>query len=363
MGTRNTYNPESVTHPGDILLESLEEKELGSKELAIRTGKPEKTISAILNGNSSITPDMAVLFEKVLKIPARFWLEAQRNYDEYNARKDYEERVLEAINWAKEAPYAMMAKLGWLPKTRTPREKVINLFDFFEVASVKGWNDYYLNQKSKIAFRISLSNQENAISIAAWLRKGEIQAKEINVGEFSAKIFKKKLADAKKIMCEQPKNFFHQLQSICFEAGVKVVYTPSLPRTSIHGSTRWINDCPLIQLTGRWKRNDIFWFTFFHEAGHILLHGKKYISLENIEYTGEIEEYEKEADSFASQWLLSDAQEQEILNNNQLSDDIICDFANKFSTHPAVIIGRLHHKGIISYKHGRNFFESLDFNN
>lgn len=362
MATMNNYYPESVTHPGEILNETLEEKEIGSKELAIKTGKPEKTISAILNGNSSITPDMAVLFERVLKIPTHFWLEAQRNYDEFKAREDYEDRIEEAIEWAKAAPYSIMAKMGWIPKTRDPKEKVINLFDFFEVASIKGWNDYYLNQRTKIAFRISLKNQENPMLIAAWLRKGELQAKELEVDEYSPKIFKQKLKEIKKIMCEQPEDFFGKLQSLCKEAGVKVIHTPSLPRTSIHGSTRWINDCPLIQLTGRWKRNDIFWFTFFHEAGHILLHGKKYISLENIKYTGEIDEYEKEADSFASQWLLHEKEEEQILQCHELNDDVISEFAKKFYTHPAIIIGRLHHKGIMGYKYGRIFFESIDFN-
>jgi Zn-dependent peptidase ImmA (M78 family) len=140
-----------------------------------------------------------------------------------------------------------------------------------------------------------------------------------------------------------------------------------LPRTAIHGSTRWINDTPVIQMSGRWRRNDVFWFTFFHEIGHILLHGKKYISLEfnkkDIKYSGEIEEFENQADSFASEWLLSGDEEEEIINHDTLNDDIILEYAKKFSTHPAIIIGRLHHKEIISYKYGRDFFESLNFNN
>lgn len=52
----------------------------------------------------------------------------------------------------------------------------------------------------------------------------------------------------------------------------------------------WLDDTPFIQLTGRFKRNDVFWFTFFHEAGHILLHGKKDVFLENIEYADKINE-------------------------------------------------------------------------
>ena len=60
---------------------------MNPKEFAIRTGKPEKIITAILNGESTITPDIAVLFESVLKIPALFWLNSQQKYDEYIARE------------------------------------------------------------------------------------------------------------------------------------------------------------------------------------------------------------------------------------------------------------------------------------
>lgn len=362
MATINRYYPESVTHPGEILSETLEELTLGSKELAVRTGKPEKTISAILKGKSAITPDMAVLLEQVLEIPSHFWLEAQKNFDEYNARINYQKVIHEAIGWAVAAPYAAMARFNWVEKTRKAEEKVINLFNFFGVANIKGWEDYYLNQKTKVAFRISLKNNENATSIAAWLRQGEIQASKISTGEFSKQALKEILPEIKNIMAHQPNDFFGQLQNVCLKVGLKVVYTPCLPKTAIHGSTRWIDETPLIQMSGRWKRNDVFWFTFFHEIGHILLHGKKYISIENIsDYDGEIEEFELEADSFAANWLLSEEEEEEIISEEQLNDDIIKEYAKKFSTHPAVIIGRLHHKGVIGYEHGRVFFKSLNF--
>ena len=114
-------------------------------------------------------------------------------------------------------------------------------------------------------------------AISAWLRKGEISAQQIQAATYSDKTFKEMLLYVKSIMAEQPDGFFTQLQDICLKAGVKVVHTPSLPKAPISGATRWINDSPLIQLTGRSKRNDKFWFSFFHEAGHILLHGKFFI--------------------------------------------------------------------------------------
>ncbi len=92
--TKNQYIPQVVFHPGETLAEKLEEMGMGPKEFAVRTGKPEKTISEILNSKSSITPEMAVQFESVTKIPARFWLNRQRSYDEYMARKKRKRMIL-----------------------------------------------------------------------------------------------------------------------------------------------------------------------------------------------------------------------------------------------------------------------------
>lgn len=80
------YNPKTISHPGQTLAHKLQELEMSIKEFAIRVSKPEKTIIAVIKGDSSITPDMAVAFENITKIPAHFWLTRQRNYDEAISR-------------------------------------------------------------------------------------------------------------------------------------------------------------------------------------------------------------------------------------------------------------------------------------
>ena len=86
---RNQYIPQIYFHPGETLAEKLEEMGMNCKEFAGRTGKPEKTINAVLEGKIAITPDLAVQFENVTQIPVHFWLNSQRNYDEFKAKKVY----------------------------------------------------------------------------------------------------------------------------------------------------------------------------------------------------------------------------------------------------------------------------------
>ena len=86
MTKQNQYFPQSLPHPGETLVEKLEEMGLDSKEFAVLTGKSEKIINAILNGKCAITPDLAVQLENVTQIPVHFWLNSQRGYDEFMAR-------------------------------------------------------------------------------------------------------------------------------------------------------------------------------------------------------------------------------------------------------------------------------------
>ncbi|WP_099371207.1 ImmA/IrrE family metallo-endopeptidase [Sphingobacterium sp. 1.A.5] len=358
----NEFNLDLAFHPGETLAEKLGEINMGAKEFAIRTGKPEKTITAILNGESAITPDMAVLFEDVLHIPARFWLKRQYEYDEYKAREKRASVKALAKDWARAFPYAEMAKLGWVIPTSKVEEKVVSLFKYFQLGSEKAWEKYFYGQQLKLAFRISIHNTKSPHALSAWIRQGEIQAAQIEAPSYNPSQFQQILVSIKTLMAEHPEGFFQKLQALCLECGVKVIYTPCIQKAPISGATRWINDHPVIQLTGRYNQNDRFWFTFFHEVGHILLHGKKDIFLEDIEYSDLDKAKEKEADDFAIKWTLSKEEEENLLAHGEISEEVVKVFAERFVTHPAIIIGRLQKKGLIHYSVGRKFFEKLNFN-
>lgn len=360
MVKQNQYFPQTVPHPGKTLDEKLEELNMGPKEFSLRTGKPEKTIIAVLKGDSNITPDMAILFENVTQIPANYWLNHQRHYDEFKARLKHNSIIQEAIIWARKFPINEMVKKNWLPKSISAFEKSAHLLSFFGFSTHRAWEEYYLKQQLKIAFRISLSHSNEQYAISAWIRKGEIQANELNCGSYSEIKFIGVLKKSRRLMIQQPKDFFIQLQILCLEAGVKLVHTPCIKKAPINGATRWLNNTPLIQLSGRHNRNDVFWFTFFHEAGHIILHGKKDIFLEDPKFTAMNKDKEKEADDFAIKWTFNENDENTILNHLPLTDSKIKHFAKQFNTHPAIIVGRLQRTGKIGYNIGNKHFKQLN---
>lgn len=363
MATLNEYFPQEVLHPCETLNEKLEELGMSRKEFALRTGKPEKTIIAVLKGESSITSEMAILFENITRIPAHFWINKQARYNEYKARLKRKQDVENAEEWTKRFPYAEMAKNDWVPKTRILNEKTINLFEYFGVSTHEAWENLYMKSKLKVAAYASLIHTQEPEAISAWLRQGELQADQIEAPEFNKKEFQNVLPKIKTIMANHPIDFFSQLQDLCLQAGVKVFYTPKMPKAPISGSTRRIKDTPVIQLTARYRQNDRFWFTFFHEAGHILLHGKKYISLENVNFSEADPVKEQEAHNFAEDWTFSKQEEEEVISAAPLSQEDIINFAKKFNTHPAMIIGRLQHMELIPFSIGREFIKSIDLSN
>jgi len=360
MTKRNEYVPQTVTHPGVTLKEKLDELGMSQKEFAVRTGKPEQTIVKVIDSKSALTPDMAVKFESVLGIPAPFWLNRQQNYDEAVARLKRSELLAKAKDWVSRFPLKKMTDFGWLPEKRSKAEKAEALLSFFSMSSSKAWEDFYLSEKLKVSFRISLAHYGEPYAMSAWLRQGELQAIQLDAPPFDRKAFLAALDGIKKVMAEHPDDYFSQLQRLCLDAGVKVVHTPCLPKAPMHGSTRWLHDnTPLIQLSARYRQNDRFWFTFFHEAAHILLHGKKHISIESAQQESAKDKKEREADAFAVRWTFSEEEEQEVIRHGNLTEQDIIDFARKFGTHPAMIIGRFQHKKILPYSVGRQFMKPV----
>ena len=338
-----------VYHPGCTLREKLEEMQMSVKEFAVRTTKPEKTINAVLNGTSSLTPDMAIAFEAVTLIPAYLWMNLQREYDEFVARKKREELYCDkaTIKWALSFPYEHMGRIGWVRPTTDIKDRIANLLAFFRITSVQAWENYYINQELKVAFKLSLGKTKDPYAISAWLRKGDIDAEIDGVKKtFSAAETKRIIPSILALVKDQPEDAVMTLRSICSASGIKLIFTDSIPNAPIRGCARWVNGVPCIQMTDSPKKNDVFWFSFFHELGHILMHGKKEIFMDEHNSYDSLEK-EQEADRFASDILLNRTAEKELLAMQTFDAETVRNFAEQHNTHPGIVSGRLKYLNLI----------------
>lgn len=297
----NQYVPDYVSPPGETLLEILETIGMTQAELAQRTGRPKKTINEIIQGKAAMTPETALQFELALGVPARFWNSREQLYRESLARLAKEQRLKDWAGWLKEIPLKTMMERGWIPAVTDKAQQVFEALKFFGVASPEAWHEVWAQETG--AFRKASVSEGNIGAVAAWLRQGELEAQSIDCAPYDAEAFRDALGRMRALAVEPPDVFQPKLVRCCASAGVAVTFVPELPQIGIYGATRWLTpNKALIQLSLRYKTDDQLWFTFFHEAAHILLHGKRAIFLEDdIPESSE----EEEANVFATDILIS----------------------------------------------------------
>ncbi len=345
--TVNQYKPDSVSPPGETLLETLETIGMSQAELAERTGRPLKTINEIINGKTAITPETALQLERVLGIPARFWSNRERHYREFLARAKEEEQLQPQVGWLDQVPLKEMVELGWIQKFDEIVEQLREVLQFFGVVSPEQWCELWWNPRA--AFRQSAAFQADPGAVAAWLRKGEIEAQQVESAPYDAARFREALGQIRALTVEPPEIFQGQVIDLCAAAGVATVFVPELPRIRASGATRWLTPIKaLLQVCLRYKTDDQLWFTLFHEAGHILLHGKRDVF---IEEEGDKNEKEQEADRFAADWLISPGEWQRIAGRQRYSKQEISAFAAEVGVAPGIVVGRLQHEGYLPHSH------------
>ncbi len=347
----NRYVPDIVSPPGETLEELLEERRISQAELAERTGLTPKTINEIIKGKAPITPDTALLLERVLGTPARFWNNRERLYREFLTQQREYEQLKKHTQRLRMFPVKEMMALGWIPKVTDSVEKMRGLLDFFGVASLDQWETIWLEANARAAFRQSLTFTSEPGAIAAWLRYGEITASRHKHAVFDAVLFRNTLQNIRGLTREAPEAFVPRMIELCAAAGVAFVPTPELPKARICGATRWLNpDLALLQLSLRYKSDDHFWFTFFHEAGHVLLHGKREVFLEDSDAAPQ-QEKEDQANRFASEFLIPSSLIQEFTAGSLYSYASVEEFAARLGITPGIVVGQLQHSGLIPHSH------------
>ncbi|MFH1136360.1 MAG: HigA family addiction module antitoxin [Pseudomonadota bacterium] len=340
---KNQYTPDYLVTPGEVLEDYLESHGMTQAELAIRTGLAKKTINEIIKAKSPITPETALKLERTLGRPAHFWNNLERQYQEDMTRLAEEQRLESYLTWLKNVPVSVMAKHGWIPKQTDRIRQLETVLRFFGVASPEQWAVVW--RECQAAYRQTQRFQARAEAVSAWLRQGEIQARQIPCGPYDKRRFQEILEMIRNLTTEAaPKIFVPRLVESCASAGVAVVFVPELPQTGVYGATRWTGDKAVIQLSLRYKSNDHLWFTFFHEAGHIIKHGRKDIFIES---NGLEDEKEQEADAFARDRLIPPPAYRRLTQDGRPALEIIKRIAVEIGIAPGIVVGRLQHDGLL----------------
>jgi len=356
--TQNEYVPDFVSPPGETLMEILEEHGMSQAELAERTGRPKKTINEIIKGKAAITSETALQLERVLGAPASFWNDREQHYRESLARQAERESLSGQVSWLNQFPIKAMVEFGWLPRSDDPVEMLRNVISFFGIASPIQWHEIW--QKPGVAFRKSPAFESDPFAVSVWIRQGEIEAQKIECQPYNTDRFLVALQSIRTLTTHSPEIFQIEMVRLCAEAGVAVVFIPQLPKARVSGATRWLAPTKaLIQVSLRYKSDDQLWFSFFHEAGHILKHGKRDIFIEG---GGEQNGKEEEANRFAADFLIHPREYRRFTARTGYYSKVeIRDFATQLGIAPGIVVGRLQHDGKLPPQNCNDLKQSLQW--
>ena len=345
----NQYIPDYAVHPGEHFEELLEVYGMTQGNLAKRLGMSKSALNAIIKGKAPITADIAMRLGRVFHYPAHLWSNLQRNYETTLLRLAEEKRLKRQTEWLKQTPVKQLIKQGWIQKHKDPADQIDEVLKFYGIASPKQW-PLIRQQAQRAAYRQYKRLKPCEFSLAAWLRKGEMDALHIRSTPFNRKAFRSALNEARAMTGEQPEVFIPKLTDLCAKSGVALVFVPELPQTLVYGCTRWIGGRAILQMSLSFKTNDQLWFTFFHEAGHILKHGRKEIFLESKDLHGE---KESQADRFAQDHLIPPAAYKRFLAQwDGASLAAVKRFAKEIGIAPGIVVERLGFEGRVKRRWG-----------
>lgn len=325
--------------PGETIKEQISDRGISQKELAQRMGISEKHMCNLIKGNVHLTPDIAYRLELVLGVPAYFWNNLEALYQEDIVKIQQENDMDADIERSRKFPYNDIAKKNWIEPARGKKDRAINLRKFFEVVSLDLVSTKFYKG---ISCRKLGGGEESYYALLTWAQKAKLEARKIKVDSVNIEKLKSSIPDIRKMTTESPDVFCEKLCELLSHCGIALVFLPHIGGSFMHGATFWDNSKIVLGMTVRGKYADVFWFSFFHELGHIVLG--------HINKTdGTSEEDERNADEFAKNSLLPKEEYEAFISSKDFSIEAIETFAKKIQVDAGIIVGRLQKEGFIPF--------------
>lgn len=343
------FIPRWASPPGDTIRDALDEQRLDPATLAARLELSDERFESFLAGKIPLTIKLAQRLSETIGGSVEFWMTRDGQY-----RAD-QHRVA-ADEWAQRMPLQDMKSFGWIAPDATDWvEEIDACLAFFDVPTPEVWKDEHTALSAQAHFRASPNIETDDYAVTAWLRQCEVELSQIPFREWDATAFAALLPQLLPLTRERdPRVFLTELQARCAVAGVAVGVVRAPRGCPLSGAARPLaNGQPSIALSARYLADDHLWFTFFHEAAHLLLHGPDSYYLDEIEPNSgppqSEDRDEAEADSYAGELLLPMAYEDRLARASRQALRLK-GIADEVGVSLGVVVGQLQHRGILGYK-------------
>jgi len=337
------YEPVTLVPPGETLAEWLDREDMTQADFAKRTSLTPKHINKVVKGGVGISPEVALAFERVTSIPARYWAQLDANYQTAKQRVLETETLRERVDLVDRFPIKELEKRCIDHKT-SKVEQLRELLRFFGVANPDALEEVWLRP---VHYRRSNAFEADEGALASWLRLGELKASQIKTKPFDAVACRAEIEQMRAQSTLPGIEWIQPLTKSCASVGVALVILKELPKCRVNGATRWLSpEKAMIILSLRHRRNDIFWFTLFHELCHVLRHSKKETFVDT-KGSGIAKELEDEADAFASRVLIPAPLDGTLAELSAAAE--VEEFAKAIGVSAGIVVGRMQHDGLIPH--------------
>ena len=344
------FRPDYVIPPGETLRDLLTEVNLSQAELAARAGLSTKHVNQIMQGLAPITLETAIVLERITGMPASFWNRREADYREGLLRSKARALTVEDEAWLKSLPLVELQKRNKLPVENERGRLFEAVLSFFGVADRKAWERVWRGPVA--SFRRSQAYASHPGAVVSWLRIAQIDAQAAKVEPYSAPLFRRVLQEIRSLTAAGDAN---RIVEMCAAAGVVVVFVPEVKGCRISGAAWWASPTrAVIALSDRYKKDDYFWFTFFHEAAHLLRHSKKETFVDDGTDNDLLED---EANKFAEDFLIPPDHASRL--GTLRADADVQAFADEIGIAPGIVVGRLQHDRIWAWNRGNKLKRSL----
>jgi len=342
--TTYEYHADEPVPVGATLNQWLTVNDMTQAEFARRSGLSTKHVYQVARGSSGVSPDVALSFENVTGIPARYWNQLEANFRTHEALAKEDEELKRHIDILKLFPIAELVQRKALESFRNPVEQLRALLRFFGVASVEALE---ATRMSDARLRASRAFAPDDAALSCWLRIAELKARDVQVSPFDPVACEAAIPDFRSLTTLEGMDWWDPLVDRCASVGIALVKVKELPKSHINGATQWISpNRAMIALSLRHRRHDVVWFTFFHELRHVLRHGRKqtFVDATGSQVPADLE---LDADRFASRVLIAPEHETEL--REVATKDDAKDLAQRLGVDVSIIVGRLQHENLVPF--------------
>jgi HTH-type transcriptional regulator/antitoxin HigA len=341
-----TFQPNWFSKPGDTLSALLSRREMTPDMLAECMGRDASMVHGLLSGSTAIDKSIAGMLSKCVGGSPSFWITRQSQFEQDLNRAAESISIDKGKSWLRTLPIKEMSASGWIPASKGIRDTIRTSLAYFDVTDPDEWRERYTEFQNLFRFRTSPGFETKLGALAAWLRQAEIWASARTCAAWDAGTLRLRLDDMRALTKATNLDYFiPRLRALCAEVGIAIVFlrAPAGCRTS--GATRFLSPTKaMIVLSFRYLSDDQFWFSFFHEIAHLLLHGIGATFIDGE--AAEPSQKEAEANALSAGVLIPADRQDELMTLRSRFRDVIR-FAVSVGVSPGIVVGQMQHRKLI----------------